>query len=295
MAETAPLPTVPPKQHRYGRNLRAAIISGATLGGIVIAALFIPYAWYPLVAVATFAATVEVCRPLRQAGYVLPIWPLVIGGQAMIWLSFFYGTRGITSGFIVTVLGIMVLRLGTQAREKHGVPVGALSNYTRDTAVAIFIATWIPLFAAFAAQLSKMRTNEVSGWAFILTMMLVVVASDVGGFAFGVKLGRHPMAPAISPKKSWEGFVGSLCGGIAVGSLCCIFLLDVSPWIGVVIGVSLVVAATLGDLLESQFKRDLGIKDMSQMIPGHGGLMDRLDGMLPAAAMTWLILTVYGF
>ena len=103
-------------------------------------------------------------------------------------------------------------------------------------------------------------------------------------------IGKHPMAPVISPKKSWEGFAGSALSCVVVGWLTVDYLLDGDWWVGVLLGLIAVVMATLGDLCESVMKRDLGIKDMSQIIPGHGGLMDRLDSLLATAAPTWLLL-----
>ena len=120
--------------------------------------------------------------------------------------------------------------------------------------------------------------------------MLCVVASDVGGYVAGVMFGSHPMAPAVSPNKSWEGFAGSIVFGIITGTLVVHFLIQGPWWMGIIMGGALVVCATMGDLVESQFKRELGIKDMSNLLPGHGGLMDRLDGMLPAAAATYALL-----
>jgi len=117
-----------------------------------------------------------------------------------------------------------------------------------------------------------------------------VVASDVGGYVAGVMFGSHPMAPAVSPNKSWEGFAGSIVFGIITGTLVVHFLIQGPWWMGIIMGIALVVCATMGDLVESQFKRELGIKDMSNLLPGHGGLMDRLDGMLPAAAATYALL-----
>jgi phosphatidate cytidylyltransferase len=118
----------------------------------------------------------------------------------------------------------------------------------------------------------------------------VTIASDIGGYAAGVLFGKHPMAPVISPKKSWEGFAGSTLACILVGYLVVVQLLDGDWWVGVVLGLITVVMATLGDLCESVMKRDLGIKDMSQVIPGHGGMMDRLDSLLATVAPAWLLL-----
>ena len=131
----------------------------------------------------------------------------------------------------------------------------------------------------------------MDGSAYIVAFMLCVVANDVGGYAAGVMFGSHPMAPAVSPNKSWEGFAGSMTAGIITGVLVVHFLIHGPWWMGIVLGIALVICATMGDLVESQFKRELGIKDMSNLLPGHGGIMDRLDGMLPAAAATYILLT----
>ncbi len=123
-------------------------------------------------------------------------------------------------------------------------------------------------------------------------MMIAVIASDVGGYAVGVLFGKHPMVPTISPKKSWEGFAGSLVCGITATIITATFLVGKTPWIGALLGVLFVLTTALGDLVESQVKRDLGIKDMGRLLPGHGGLMDRLDGILPSAVAAWIVLTL---
>ena len=137
------------------------------------------------------------------------------------------------------------------------------------------------------------RYDEVvapDGAARVLVFMICVVASDVGGYTAGVLAGKHPMAPTISPKKSWEGFAGSLLFGIAAGIATITYALDGDWWVGIILGVAGVVFATLGDLSESLIKRDLGIKDMGDLLPGHGGLMDRLDSLIAVAPVAWLIL-----
>ncbi|QNQ90460.1 phosphatidate cytidylyltransferase [Corynebacterium poyangense] len=282
-----------------GRNLKAAIGVGVGLGVLVILCILVlPVLWYPLVAAALGLATWEVCTRLRENGYVLPRTLLIIMGQAMIWASWPFGTKGLVAAYVTGVLALMYGRL-----FHHG-PTTAPQNYLRDTTVGIFVLTWIPMFGTFAAMLSRIEVDAASpsqsevifdansGSLYILTFMLCVVASDVGGYAAGILFGKHPMAPAVSPKKSWEGFAGSLVGGVIVGSLTVSVLLEHYWWMGAILGVLMVVCATLGDLVESQFKRELGIKDMSNILPGHGGIMDRLDGMLPAAMVTWLILTI---
>lgn len=288
-AEAAPSrwPTRAPRpKNKAGRNLSAAIATGVVLGALVIAAVWIgPVAWYPLVAAAVALAMWEVMTRLREAGYIQPRTLLIILGQAMLWLSVPYGTSGLVAGFAFTVLVVMFW--GMFHRGRHSQP----ENYLRDTAAAIFVLAWIPLFGTFAAMISGITEAGVDGSAYIIAFMLCVVASDVGGYAAGVMFGSHPMAPAVSPNKSWEGFAGSLVAGIITGVLVVALLIHGPWWMGIVLGVALVICATMGDLVESQFKRELGIKDMSHLLPGHGGIMDRLDGMLPAAAATYILLT----
>ncbi len=123
----------------------------------------------------------------------------------------------------------------------------------------------------------------------MLVVLIGVVLSDTGGYAAGVFFGRHPMAPTVSPKKSWEGFGGSVVAAAVGSALSCYFLLDVDFWWGALFGVAISVAAVLGDLGESMLKRDLGVKDMSHLLPGHGGLMDRLDSILFAVPTAYLL------
>lgn len=276
----------PKPKNGAGRDLKKAIGVGVFLGALVIACLQTPFAWYPLVATAMGLATYEVWRRLYEAGYVLPLVMLVVGSQVMIYLSWPFGTTGLVAGYATSVLLLMVTRLFHHGRKSPP------HNYVRDTAVGIFILTWIPLFGAFAAMLSRMENEAVAGSAFIFTFMLCVIASDVGGYIFGVFFGSHAMAPAVSPKKSWEGFLGSVVFSVAAGIACVVLLLHGPFWVGILLGIGLAACGTLGDLVESQFKRDLGIKDMSGMLPGHGGLMDRLDGLLPAAMITWVVLNM---
>lgn len=268
---------------RAGRNLPAAIAVGALLGFSVIAILvFVPLVWVGLVAVAMAVATHEVVRRLREGGYAIPVIPLLLGGQAMVWLTWPFGTAGALGAFGATVVLCLIWRLLSGGLAEAPV------NYLRDVAVTVFLAAWIPLFGAFGVLLVY---PDDGGWR-VLCLMLGVVFSDIGGYTAGVLFGKHPMAPAISPKKSWEGLAGSLVFGTTASVLAVVFLLDKPWWIGVPLGIMLVITGTLGDLVESQVKRDLGIKDMGALLPGHGGLMDRLDSVLPSAVATWIVLTL---
>jgi phosphatidate cytidylyltransferase len=278
-----PVEEAPKKVSRAGRNLPAAIGVGVLLGGGLIAILlFAPFGWLGVVAASIAVATHEVARRLREAGYQIPIVPLLIGGQATLWLTWPFGPAGALGGFGGTVVVCMIWRLVGQGLSHTP------RNYSRDIAATVFLATWVPLFASFGGLL----IYPDDGAARVFCLMLGVVFSDIGGYAAGVLFGKHLMAPAISPKKSWEGLAGSLVFGITASVLAVVFLLDKPWWAGVALGLMLVITATLGDLVESQFKRDLGIKDMGTLLPGHGGLMDRIDGMLPSAVATWIVLTL---
>ncbi|OFB37353.1 phosphatidate cytidylyltransferase [Mycolicibacterium sp. (ex Dasyatis americana)] len=271
------------KQSRAGRNLPAAIAVGVVLGAMAIGTLlFAPMWWLPLLAVAIAIATHEVIRRLREHGYALPTVPLLLGGQAMIWLTWPFGAVGMLGAYGGTIVLCMVWRLIGQGLDRQPV------NYLRDVAATILLATWVPLFAAFTALL----IFADHGGARVFTIIVTVVFADIGGYVAGVLFGKHLLAPAISPKKSWEGLGGSLVFGIAAAVLSVTFLLDKPAWVGVPLGLLLVVTGVLGDLIESQIKRDLGIKDMGTLLPGHGGIMDRIDAMLPSAVVGWIVLTL---
>lgn len=277
-------PASPPvNTSKAGRNLPAAIAVSLLLGGMVIGTLiFAPRGWVMILSVAMGIATHEVVKRLREQGYSIPLIPLLVGGQAMIWLTWPFGAAGALGGYGGTVLVCLIWRLLSQGLQSQPV------NYLRDVAVTVFLATWIPLFGAFGALL----VYPADGWARVFTFMLAVVFSDVGGYAAGVLFGKHRMVPAISPKKSWEGFAGSLVCGTAAAVLAVTFLMGEPWWVGIPLGLMLVATAAAGDLVESQVKRDLGIKDMGTLLPGHGGLMDRIDGALPSAAATWIVLSL---
>ncbi len=280
MADTE---TPPVKTSKAGRDLPAAIAVSLLLGGLIIGTLVLaPRGWVVILSVAMAIATHEVVKRLREAGYSIPLIPLLIGGQAMIWLTWPFGAAGALGAYGGTVLVCLIWRLLSQGLGSQPV------NYLRDVAVTLFVATWIPLFAAFGALL----VYPEDGAARVFAFMVTVAFSDIGGYAAGVLFGKHRMVPAISPKKSWEGLAGSLLCGVGAAVLAVVFLLHQPWWVGVPLGLMLVVTATLGDLVESQFKRDLGIKDMGTLLPGHGGLMDRIDGALPSAVATWIVLSL---
>ncbi|MEH0981175.1 phosphatidate cytidylyltransferase [Micromonospora sp. CPCC 205556] len=265
---------------RAGRNLPAAIGVGLGLGALILVPLFFYRpAFLAVVAAAVGVGIWEMARAVRRSGAHPPLAPLVAGGVLTVGLAWFAGPDALSLGLLVTVLGTMIWRLGDG-------PAG----FQRDLTAATLIAVYVPFLGGFAALLAAVPDD---GHLRVLLTLVAVVLSDTGGYAAGVSFGKHPMAPSISPKKSWEGFAGSV-GAAAAGSALLIWLLfDVPPWWGALFGVAVSGAAVLGDLAESMIKRDLGVKDMSNLLPGHGGLMDRLDSILFAVPTAYLLLAVF--
>jgi phosphatidate cytidylyltransferase len=269
-----------PPPSRLGRDLRAAILVGVALGAVILASLFlVRQLFIGVVAVAVAVSTWELVGALRRGGGIqVALPPVLVGGQAMVWLSWPFGVIGLVCATAVTVLVSLLWRM------RSG-PEG----YLRDVSGALFTVAYLPFLASFAAML----VVPSDGTARVLSWMICVVASDIGGYTTGVLAGRHPMAPTISPKKSWEGFAGSLVAGMVAGAASLVWLLHGRWWVGVLLGALLVALATAGDLIESLVKRDLGLKDMGSLLPGHGGLMDRMDSLLPTAVVSWLLLSAF--
>ncbi|WNV89873.1 phosphatidate cytidylyltransferase [Umezawaea sp. Da 62-37] len=268
------------KPSRAGRDLRSAIVVGVGLGVVVLVSLFtVRQVFIAVVAAAVAVSIFELARALRtSAGIQVALVPVLVGGQAVVWLAWPYERAGVLSAFVLTMLACMVWRI------KDGA-----AGYLRDVTASIFTVAYVAMFASFAVMLVVPEDGAYRVIAFILG----VVLSDTGGYIAGVLFGKHPMAPAISPKKSWEGFAGSMLAGMAGGALTVSLLLDGQWWQGVLFGAALVVSSTVGDLMESLIKRDLGIKDMGTLLPGHGGLMDRMDSLLPSAVISWLLLHLF--
>jgi phosphatidate cytidylyltransferase len=262
---------------RAGRNLRSAITVGLGMGVVIVASLVI---WRPaflaVLTVAVVVGVVELTRALQKGGFRPPLIPLLVGSVAMQALAWTRGSTGLVVGFFVTALAVILWRLADGP-----------SGYLRDASSGVFVALYVPLLAGFAALLLV----PGDGATRVLTFIITVVCSDVGGYAAGVLLGKHPMAPSISPKKSWEGLGGSILACMLAATLLVALALHGPWWGGAVFGAAAAITATVGDLAESLIKRDLGIKDMGDLLPGHGGLMDRLDSLLPTAVVAYLLLS----
>jgi phosphatidate cytidylyltransferase len=276
----------PRRDHgRAGRDLPAAVGSAAVLlVGVALSLAFWKTGFMFIVAGAVVVAIWELHRALMTRSIDVPQEPLMAGGVVMVVVAYFFGAPALVTATAVTALVTMLWLL------RRGVP-----GYVQNATASVFVLVYVPFLGSFVALLLA----EGGAWDFdrwddgvrgIVTFVLVTIASDIGGYAAGVLFGRHPMAPVISPKKSWEGFAGSLACCVAAGVGLVVWMLDGDWWVGVALGLVAVVMATLGDLCESVIKRDLGVKDMSQVVPGHGGLMDRLDSLLATIAPIWLLL-----
>jgi phosphatidate cytidylyltransferase len=265
-----------PSGGRAGRNLPAAIGVGVALAGVALGSLFF---WRPaflaVLAVAVGVGIWELVRAIRSKGANPPLIPLIAGGSLMTGLAWWGHADALTFGLMVTVLAAMVWRLADGA-----------GGYGRDVIAATLVAVYVPFLVGFAALLATSADGDLR----VLVTLAGVVLSDTGGYIAGVLFGRHPMAPSVSPKKSWEGLAGSLVAAAVGGAVLLYFLFQVPPWLGAVFGLAVSVAAVVGDLGESMIKRDLGVKDMSQLLPGHGGVMDRLDSIVLAAPTAYVLL-----
>ena len=267
-----------PRRRRPGRNLAAAILVGLLMGAVVIASLFIVKAVFvALVVVAVGVAVIELSRALQPAGVGLPVIPLLAGVVGMLVGAYVGQTPALVGALGLTTLAVCVGRLP-----------GGREGFVRDVTAGVFVALYVPFLASFAMLMLRLEDGPFR----VLIFVAVTVASDVGGYVAGVLFGRHRLAPSISPGKTWEGVAGSTLFCLAVGVASVMILLHGTWWAGLILGIAATVTATLGDLVESMLKRDVGIKDMGSLLPGHGGVMDRLDSLLPTALVSWLVLSL---
>ena len=264
---------------RAGRNLPAAIAVGVALAVIALGSLYWQIELFLVVIVAAILiGTYELSMAMAGKGVQLTRIPLLAGAIALPVLAFFYGPAQVLMGFGLLFLFTVVWRL-----LRYGV-----DDFVRDATASGFVLSYAPLMGGFAALIAA----SPDGADRVLTFIVLSVASDIGGYASGVLFGKHPMAPKISPKKSWEGFAGSVALQVILGSVLFATLLEADWWQGAIVGALMTVSATLGDFVESAFKRDLGIKDMSNLLPGHGGLMDRLDSIIPNTVVAYTLFAV---
>lgn len=262
-------------KQRTGRDLIVATLIGLAIGAVLIASLiFLKWAFVLFALGAVMLGIFEFGRALKGAGRKVDLIPqlvigagLVLSGLTGLWLHW-------VAAFVAVAL-VIVWRVMAQMFAKDGRTYSAVLG---DVLIAGFIQLYVPFLASLCLVLLRQEGGE---W-WVLAFIIMAVASDTGAYAAGLSFGKHPMAPRISPKKTWEGFAGAALAALIAGVLLSLFMLGLPWWTGLVIGAVILGTATAGDLGESMIKRDLGIKDMSSWLPGHGGVLDRLDSILPS-------------
>lgn len=277
-------PRTQKKKSRAGRNLPAAITVGLLLVAVAaVGLLFLPWLFLALVVGLLVLAVKEVSEALRRKGMHAEVVPIMIGTAISVvggYVVSRYDLGMEPATFIVICLSGMLM--ASMIARLGGGPQGFL----RDVAASALLIAYIPMIGVFVPLL----LGSTDGSYRLITVVSVVIVADIGAYATGVLLGKHKMAPTISPSKTWEGFGGALFFAAVLGAVFVVLLLGAPWWVGVILGLACGAAATLGDLVESLFKRDAGLKDMSSFLPGHGGVMDRLDSLLMAVPVGWLIL-----
>jgi len=274
-------------QARTGRNLFAAIGIGLTLGALLLVSIFV---WTPffivfgglLVGFATF----ELASALRFAGRNVPRVASTVVGLAILPIAFFWHVEGLWVALIAAVVLITIYRLIELVRPSH-------RTGTREVLLDVGAGAFVQVYVAFSAGFYLALTGSEGGQYWTFVALAIVVFTDVGAYAAGLRFGKHKMAPLISPGKTWEGFAGSLVVAIIFGAVLAPLLLQQPSWVGAIMGLLLALVGTAGDLTESLIKRDLGIKDISTWLPGHGGFLDRLDSILPSAAVAYAFYLIF--
>jgi phosphatidate cytidylyltransferase len=281
-------------KQRTGRDLIVATLIGVGIGAVLVASLiFVKWLFVFFAGAAMVLGVVEFSRALQIAGRRVDIVPQLVMGTMLLLSGFFLGPWVHWIATLAAVVVVVVWRVIAQMITSDG---RARIDVIGDVLVGGFVQLYVPFLTSMAVVLLAQPRGE---W-WVLAFIILAVAADTGAYVSGLTFGRggrHPMAPRISPKKTWEGFAGACVAALVAGALLAVFMLQVPWWAGLVFGAVVLATATVGDLGESMVKRDLGIKDMSSWLPGHGGVLDRLDSILPsatAALVTYYLLAPLG-
>lgn len=276
-------------EQRAGRNLFLAAGTGLGIGGILLVSLiFFKWAFLGVAAVASATAAIELATALRNVRVFVPRVGIAIAALFVIVGTVFFGLGGILGGAAIGIAFALVwyaLERAIRVR-RSGQPVSR--QVVRDMLSIVGVVVYTGALVGFAVLVLVQDHGE---W-WVLGFIIVVVANDIGAYATGVAWGRHPMVPIISPKKSWEGFAGGAVAACLAGVLVSWLMLGQSWQFGLLFGVCLMLAGTAGDLLESTIKRRIGIKDMSSWLPGHGGVLDRLDSLMLSAPVAYALFVI---
>jgi phosphatidate cytidylyltransferase len=275
-----------------GRSLSKSISVGLLLGGIFLFTIltFDGVLFMAFVAAAAGAGAWELSTALRLKGWYVPRVPAVVGSIVIMPATYFFGQEAQWLISIAIVAALIIWRTVHLLWERRVAPIQALQNTLRDYAAAAFLVIYLPLTCSFSVMLLR-RPDDGQWW--VLTFVLTVAMIDTFGYLVGRKLGRHKLAPGVSPKKTIEGLLASITAGLVAAICSAVFWLHIEWWWGVILAAAMTLTAVFGDLAESLIKRDLGVKDMSSWLPGHGGVMDRLDSILPSALVMFIIVSLF--
>ncbi len=264
---------------KAGRNLPAAIASGVVLAILAIVSLFtIPWLFGVLAIAALLGAVHEFVSVLRLKGIHVARTPVYLATAVIPSVAYIWGFEAQLAATGIAILAVMIWRLRKGSE-----------GFVADFSVSVMLVAYLPFMTAF---LMLTLAADNGPWR-VFVFILLTVSNDIGGYAVGVLFGKHPIAPQISPKKSWEGLAGSVVLQSIVGIVAFIYIFDAPWWQGLIAGIVMTIGATGGDFIESAIKRDLGVKDMGTIVPGHGGIMDRLDSLIPNAFVSWVLFSIF--
>jgi phosphatidate cytidylyltransferase len=273
-----------------GRSLSKSVAVGLLLAAIFLSSLLVyKELFIVLLSVATAIGAWELSSALREKNWYVPRVPAVVGSVLIMPATYFGGPSIQWLASLAIVAALIVWRTIHLLFERRKANFQTFQRTIRDFGAAAFLVIYLPLTLSFGMLL--LRRDDGHWWvlAFVTTVALI----DSAGYLFGRIFGRNKLAPGVSPKKTWEGLAASIAFGTVSAVSFTVFLLGGQWWVGIIFAAALILAAVFGDLAESLIKRDLGIKDMSTLLPGHGGMMDRLDSLLPASLMTYLVMVVF--
>ena len=273
-----------------GRSLSKSVAVGLLLAAIFLSSILIyKELFIVLLSVATAIGAWELSTALRQKNWYVPRVPAVVGSVLIMPATYFGGPSIQWLASLAIVAALIIWRTVHLLFERRKANFQTLKRTVRDFGAAAFLVIYLPLTLSFGMLL--LRRDDGHWWvlAFVTTVALI----DSAGYLFGRIFGKNKLAPGVSPKKTWEGLAASIVIGTISAVSFTVFVLGGAWWVGIILAAVLILAAVFGDLAESLIKRDLGIKDMSSLLPGHGGMMDRLDSLLPSSLMTYLVMVVF--
>ena len=274
-----------------GRSLSKSIAVGLLLGGaFLLSVLIYKELFMVLAAAAAGFGAWELSTALRIKGWYVPRVPSVIGAILIMPATFWGGAAGQWLISLGTVAALIAWRAIHLIWERRQALKQAFATTIGDFAASAFVVIYLPLMTSFAILLLRRPTD---GALWVIAFVVTVSMIDTSGYLVGRKLGRHQMAPGVSPKKSIEGLFASILAGSTSSVLFIVFGFHREWWLGIIFAALMLLAAVFGDLAESLIKRDLGVKDMSSLLPGHGGVMDRMDSILPAALIAYLFASIF--